>query len=106
MVSRFEICADFAKCEPGGFEFAASVQLGLICVMAAFGIGARAESVNGQGAHLRPKFNHAHIGRAGDPVETFLSGGWAGVKGKDGAVATTDSRNRKARTRIIELLTL
>src|SRR5207247_554905 len=102
MIGGFEVGADFCKREPGVLEFAASIQLGLICVMAAFGVAAGAEGVNRQGAHLRRKVHDAYIRCAGNSVEAFLTGRWACVKGKDGAVVTADSRNRKTRTRIVE----
>src|SRR5437773_10841905 len=106
MIGRFEVGANFLEREPGGLEFAASVQLGLICVMAAFGVAARAEGVNRQGANLRRKVHDAYIRCAGNSVEAFLSRRWAGIKSEYGAVVAADSRNRKTRTRVIELFAL
>src|SRR6266581_7893757 len=100
MVGRFKVGADFTEREPGRLEFAARVQLGLICVMTAFGVAARAEGVNCQGAHLRRKLNDAYIRCARNSIEAFLSRRWACVKRKDGAIVTADSRNRKTGTRI------
>src|SRR5437773_3841246 len=106
VIGRFEVGADFCKREPGVLEFAASVQLGLICVMAAFGVAAGAEGVNRQGANLRRKVHDAYIRCAGNSVEAFLSRRWAGIKGEYGAVVAADSRNRKTRAHIVELFAL
>src|SRR5438094_8431034 len=106
MIGGFEVGANFLEREPGGLGFAASVQLGLICVMSAFGVAAGAEGVNRQGANLRRKVHDAYIRCAGNSVEAFLSRRWACVKRKDGAVVAADSRNRKTRTRVIKLFVL
>src|SRR5207244_10658723 len=73
-------------------------------VMAALGIAAGAKGVNRQGAHLRRKLDDAHVSRAGNAVEVFLSRRWTCIKRKHGAVAAADSRNWKTRTRIIKLI--
>src|SRR5882672_3378709 len=106
MVGSFEVGADLSEGEPGRLEFFASVQCRLICVMAALWITARPEGVDRQGAHAGRALNHAHIRRARNSIETLLSRRWSSVEREDGAVITTDARNRKTGTRIIKLFTL
>src|SRR5215211_1615990 len=100
MIRGFEIRADLFEGEPGGFEFAARVESGLVHEVAILRIATRAKGVDRKGAHLWRKLDYADIRSAGNTVAAFLSADWRGVYGEDSAVVTVHAANRKARSRV------
>jgi|GEM_PF-3034323 len=106
MVCGFEVGADFVEGEPGGFEFAASVEDGLVHVVPALRISAGAEGVDGEGANLWTKLDHADIGSTGNTVAALLSTDRRGVKSEDSAIVAIHAADRKTRAAITKLFVL
>src|SRR5215203_875976 len=106
MVCGFEVRADLFECEPGWFELAASVENGLVHVVAALRVSAGAECVDRQCPDARPKLDNTDVGSACNAVSPFLSTHWRGVKREDSAVITIYTANSETRFRVLKLFSL
>src|SRR5215210_3573071 len=104
-VCGFEVCADVFESEPGGFELSTRVENGLVHVVTALGITARAERVDRECPDAWSKLNHTDVGCACNAVSALLSTHGRGVKREHSAVITIHTANSETRSRVVKLFT-